>query len=310
MRWIEAAFKATSGGIDDLCDKLTELGAEGLVIEDETDFKRFLETNRQYWDYVDEALENRYAGLSRVKLYVPDDDAGRAQLGRITEAVGLEPDTAVVDDADWENNWKQYYKPIEVGETLLILPQWEPIPLDGPRRILRLDPGLAFGTGGHATTRMCLRALEKSAAHEKFVLDIGCGSGILGIGALVFGCAFVAGCDVDPKAPGIAKKNAQLNGITDMVYQVYTGDILKDAGLRETLGTGYDIVLANIVADVVIPLAPIARELLAPGGVFICSGIIDGREDAVLAALKEAGFTATDHQNEDGWHCFAATAPK
>jgi ribosomal protein L11 methyltransferase len=138
------------------------------------------------------------------------------------------------------------------------------------------------------------------------VLDIGCGSGILGIGALVLGCAFVAGCDIDPNAPRIARENAKLNGIGDMVFQIFQGDILRDSALRETLGTGYDIVLANIVADVIIPLAPIVRETLKPGGVFICSGIIDGREDEVLQALEEAGLTVTERRHEDCWHCITA----
>ena len=200
-RWIEAAFSAAPGMLDALCDKLTELGAGGLVIEDEADFRRFLEQNRQYWDYVDSELEERYRGLSRVKVYVSDDAAGRAQLAAFTEGTGLEPATTVVDDADWQDNWKKYYKPIEIGETLLVLPRWEPIPEESERKVLRLDPGLAFGTGAHATTRMCLKALEKYAAPEKFVLDLGCGSGILGIGALVLGCAYCAGCDVDPKSP-------------------------------------------------------------------------------------------------------------
>lgn len=306
MRWIEAAFRTTSEEIDTLCDRLTELGAECLVIEDEADFKDFLEKNRQYWDYVDDELEKRYAGVSRVKVYVSDDEAGHILLSNLTEALGIEPETAIVDDADWQDNWKQYYKPVEVGETLLILPQWEPIPLDGKKRLLRLDPGLAFGTGGHATTRMCLCALEGVAARETFVLDIGCGSGILGIGALVLGCAFVSGCDIDPNAPRISRENAKLNGISDMVFQIFEGDILSDASLRETLGTGYDIVLANIVADVIIPLCPIARETLKPGGAFICSGIIDGRENEVYEALCEAGFTVTEHRQEEGWHCFTA----
>ena len=155
-RWIEAAFSAAPGMLDALCDKLTELGAGGLVIEDEADFRRFLEQNRQYWDYVDSELEERYRGLSRVKVYVSDDGAGRAQLAAFTEGTGLEPVTAVVDEADWQDNWKKYYKPIEIGETLLVLPRWEPIPEESERRRLRLDPGLAVGTGAHATTRMCL----------------------------------------------------------------------------------------------------------------------------------------------------------
>lgn len=306
-RWIEAAFSAAPGMLDALCDKLTELGAEGLVIEDEADFRRFLEQNRQYWDYVDSELEERYRGLSRVKVYVSDDGAGRAQLAAFTEGTGLEPVTAVVDEADWQDNWKKYYKPIEIGETLLVLPRWEPIPEESERRILRLDPGLAFGTGAHATTRMCLKALEKYAAPEKFVLDLGCGSGILGIGALVLGCAYCAGCDADPKSPDAALENSRLNGINPAIYHMYVGDILADAGVRAELGEGYDIVLANIVSDVIIPLAPYARDFMSPRGVFITSGIIEGRQDEVRAALEKAGFKVIEHESEEGWHMFVCT---
>ena len=231
MRWIEAAFRAGAGGLDALCDALTELGADGLVIEDEADFRRFLEENHQYWDYVDDELEARYRGVSRVK-------------------------------------------------------------------------GLAFGTGGHATTRMCLEFLEGFAGEGKRVLDLGCGSGILGIGALVLGCAECTGCDIDPKSPEAAADNAALNGIAPERYHMYTGDVLSDKRLRAKLGAGYDIVLANIVSDVIIPLAPYARECMALGGAFITSGIIDGRQDEVAAALAAAGFEMTAHLTEDGWHAY------
>lgn len=306
MRWIEATFKTAGSEIDDVTTLLTELGADGFIIEDEADFKRFLEENRQYWDYVDEALAQQYEGVSRVKLYVSDDDGGRAQLARYTEALCRECETRTVDDADWENNWKAYYKPLEIGDRLLILPKWEPIPQGGERRVLRLDPGLTFGTGNHATTRMCLEELERYAAPEKFALDLGCGSGILGIGALVLGCGYVAGCDIDPKSPDVARENAALNGIGDTVFHVCAGDILKDASLRASLGAGYDIVLANIVSDVIIPLAPHAMEFMSPKGVFICSGIIEGRQAEVESALKAAGFAIANHRTEEGWHCFAA----
>lgn len=229
MQWIEASFRTHSQDIDALCEKLTELGADGLVIEDEADFRRFLEENRQYWDYVDEELEARYRGVSRVKLYVEDSPEGRSRLAAFTDGTGLEPETRVVADEDWAENWKQYYKPIEIGEKLLILPRWEPIPENPERLLLRLDPGLAFGTGAHATTRMCLEALERYAGPEKFVLDLGCGSGILGIGALVLGCAYCAGCDVDPKSPESAAENARLNGIRESIYKMYVGDIISDA---------------------------------------------------------------------------------
>lgn len=304
MRWIEAAFRAPGGKLDWICDMLTELGADGLVIEDEADFRRFLEENHQYWDYVDDELEQQYAGVSRVKVYVADDADGRAQLARWTEALGIEPETRTVADEDWENNWKQYYKPIPIGDKLLVLPKWEPEPEGNTRAVLKLDPGLAFGTGGHATTRMCLEFLEGLDLTGKRALDLGCGSGILGIGALILGCAECTGCDIDPKSPEAAADNAELNGIDGACYHMYTGDVIGDKRLRAKLGTGYDVVLANIVADVIIPLAPFARECTAPGGVFITSGIIDGRQDEVTAAIEAAGFTIVTHLTEDGWHAY------
>ena len=304
MRWIEAAFRAPSGKLDGLCDALTDLGADGLVIEDETDFRRFLEENRQYWDYVDDELEARYKGVSRVKVYVSEDDEGRAKLARWTEALGIEPEERIIADEDWADNWKQYYKPIPIGDTLLVLPKWEPEPEGNARRVLKLDPGLAFGTGGHATTRMCLELLEGAAGAGKRVLDLGCGSGILGIGALVLGCEDCTGCDIDPKSPEAAADNASLNGIDPERYRMYTGDVLSDTRLRKKLGSGYDIVLANIVSDVIIPLASYARECMAPGGVFITSGIIEGRQDEVEAAIQAAGFAVKRHLNEDGWHAY------
>ena len=139
------------------------------------------------------------------------------------------------------------------------------------------------------------------------VLDLGCGSGILGIGALVLGCAYCAGCDVDPKSPDAALENSRLNGINPAIYHMYVGDILADAGLRAELGEGYDIVLANIVSDVIIPLAPYARGFMAPHGVFITSGIIEGRQDEVRAALEKAGFKVIEHESEEGWHMFVCT---
>lgn len=304
MRWIEAAFRAPQGKLDALCDALTDLGAEGLVIEDEADFRRFLEENRQYWDYVDSELESRYAGVSRVKVYVEDNAAGRERLARWTEALGIEPETRTMADEDWENNWKQYYKPIPVGEGLLVLPKWEPEPEGNTRRVLKLDPGLAFGTGGHATTRMCLEFLEGLELEGARALDLGCGSGILGIGALILGCAECTGCDIDPKSPEAAADNAALNGIAPERYHMYVGDVLSDRRLRAKLGSGYDVVLANIVSDVIIPLAPYARECVRPGGRFIASGIIEGRQDEVAAAIAAAGFEIRAHLTEDGWHAY------
>ena len=307
MQWIEVSVPAESGEIDELCEQLAALGAGGMVVEDEQDFQNFLETNHQYWDYVDEALENQFKGVSRVKFYLSDDEDGRALLASIRASLGRELTTATVQDSDWENNWRQYYEPIEVGEKLVVVPEWLAAPEDG-RVPLRLDPGLIFGTGSHATTKMCLAALERYAGSGKTVLDLGCGSGILAIGALLLGCESAAGCDIDPKAPEVAEANAALNGIGKDRFAVYAGDVLTDAGMRKRLGAGYDVVTANIVADVIIPLAGIVRPFLKPDGVFLTSGIIEGRQGEVQAALEKNGFEIVHHRCEEEWHCFECRA--
>ena len=302
MRWIEATVPA-GGDVDALCAALAELGVDGMVVEDEKDFRAFLENNRQYWDYVDEELSARYQGLSRVKFYLGDDEEGRAVLDRV-RAAGYAPETAFVE---WENNWRDYYKPIEIGDALAVVPEWEDYS-DPARRVLRLDPGLIFGTGSHATTRMCLEAVASLAHPGVRTLDLGCGSGILGIAARLFGSEAVVGCDIDPKAPDVARANAALNGFSGDDFRVYAGDVLADASLRKTLGTGYGLVLANIVADVIIPLSGFVRQFMAPGAKFVCSGIIDGREDEVAAALVRNGLRVLGHRHEEEWHCFVTEA--
>lgn len=302
MRYIEVCVNTPADEIERRCEEMTAMGAEGFVIENEADFQDFLENNHQYWDYVDDELESRFTGVSRIKCYLCDDEDGRAVLCRIRGAYGG-VETSFVEDSDWENNWREYYKPIEVGEKLVVVPEWEDIPDDG-RTALRLDPGLIFGTGSHATTRMCLAALEKYVGEGKTFLDLGCGSGILGIGALVLGSARCVGCDIDPKAPDVAASNAALNGIGSDRFKVYAGDILSDVSLRRMLGSGYDAVLANIVSDVIIPLSALVREFMKPGAVFITSGIIDGRQDEVRTALEGNGFEVIEHRNEEEWHCF------
>ena len=302
MRWIEVCVDTPGGEIDARCEELAALGAGGFVIENEDDFRAFLENNRQYWDYVDRELEESYSGVSRVKTYLADDADGRAILAAIRvryPSLGV----SYVEDSDWENNWREYYKPIEVGERLVVVPEWEETPQNG-RIPLRLDPGLIFGTGSHPTTRMCLAALEGCAGPGKRVLDLGCGSGILGIGALLLGCVICVGCDIDPKAPDVAAANAALNGIGPDRFSVYAGDILSDVSLRRLLGGGYDLVLANIVSDVIIPLSALVGAFLAPDGVFIASGVIDGREDEVAAAIRANGFLIAEHFREEEWHCF------
>ena len=307
MRYWECILDAAPEDIDSRCDELAALGVGGFVVESEEDFRRFLENNRQYWDYVDDDLQDRYHGLSRLKFYLADDEEGGAVL---REVLARFPAVRcrTVEDSDWENNWRDYYRPIEVGRRLIVVPEWEEIP-EGGRLPLRLDPGLTFGTGSHATTRLCLQALEDWAAPGKRVLDLGCGSGILGIGALVLGCDSCLGVDVDPKSPDVAADNAALNGLHEDRIRFLAGDLLTDASLRRSLGTGYDIVLANIVADVIIPLSSCVPALLSPGGVYITSGIIDDRQEEVRHALEACGFRILSHTSEDDWHCFSAALP-
>ncbi len=303
MRWIEASVATKSEDIEALCLKLQDLGIEGMSIEDEEDFKNFLENNHQYWDYVDDELSRRFEGRSLVKFYLPDDAEGKKQLDSIRNALSESISVSVMDDSDWENNWREFYKPLKIGERLLVVPEWEDPELEG-RVALRLDPGLIFGTGSHATTRMCLEAIQEHDIEGKRVLDLGCGSGILGIGAKVLGCREVVGCDIDPKAPDVAGDNAALNGISGEDFRIYAGDILSDEGMRAFLGAGYDIVLANIVSDVIKPLSAFVRRFMAEGALFICSGIIDGRHDEVAAELRKNGLEILEHKHQEEWHCF------
>ncbi len=305
MQWMECTVPAGQDP-ESVCDRLAACGVGGMSVEDEREFRDFLEQNRAYWDYVDRELEQRFAGLSRVKFWLSSDEEGAAVLAAV-RAAGFAPEISLIADEDWENNWKQYYKPLPIGERLLVVPAWEEVSPEG-RIPLRLDPGLIFGTGSHPTTRMCLEALESLVTPEARVLDLGCGSGILSIGALVLGCREAVGCDIDPKAPDIAMENAALNGIGPDRYRVYAGDVLTDEGMRRSLGRDYPIVLANIVADVIIPLAPISRRFLSDGGVFVTSGIIEGRQDEVAAALRSAGYAITGHFCQEDWHCFVCEA--
>ncbi len=313
MKWIEVTIEAGAALLQPLCEFLEISGIDGLVIEDEKDFTDFLEENRQYWDYVDEALMRGKKGVSRVKFYLPDDEDGRRRLLGIkkglegdTQFFRLEISTAAIADEDWEENWKQYYKPIEVGSRLIIIPDWEDKTPENPRIPLRLDPGLMFGTGTHPTTRMCLEKLEECVKPEMEILDLGTGSGILAIAAILLGARRAVGCDIDEKAPAIAGANAEKNGIGKNLFSVYAGNVLSDRDLREELAGKYDVVTANIVADVIIALAPDVKNYMKDDGVFICSGIIDGRQDETERALISGGLEIIGRSKQEDWHSLLA----
>ena len=305
--WLEVTLPVPAERLDRVCDTLTANGMAGLVVEEEGEFLRFLEQNRQYWDYVDEGLAQRMKGASRVKFYVPDSEEGQRQLRQYLAGLEeYEPQTVSLREEDWATSWQKYYQPIPVGRRVYIVPDWmrgEPVP-DG-RTPLYLNPGLTFGTGAHPTTQLCLELLEEVLQSGDKVLDLGCGSGILAIAALAMGASRAIGIDIDPKAADVAFENAALNGVGPDRLSVYAGDVLRDNKLAARLGAGQNrVVLANIVADVIIPLSAKAGELMAPDGVFLTSGIIDGREDEVRAALEANGFAVVKHLERGGWHAF------
>lgn len=306
--WLEVTVDAARGELDDLCARLTMAGMAGLVIEEESDFRTFLEDHRQYWDYVDDALMERMRGASRVKFYVTDDEDGRAQLKRCTAGIAQSYTVLPLKESDWANSWQKYYKPLPVGRRLYIVPDWErsaPVPPD--RTPLYLNPGLTFGTGSHASTQLCLEGLERYLPQNSAVLDLGCGSGVLSVAALKLGAAGAVGVDIDPKAVGVAYENAALNGIGRDRYTVLAGDVLSDAGLMARLAVRrYELVLANIVADVIMLLSARVPALLAPGGVFLCSGIVDTRAEEVAGALRANGLSIAEKAEKTGWVSFAA----
>ena len=209
-----------------------------------------------------------------------------------------------MEDADWENNWKQFYKPMEIGDRLTVIPEWESTGVPEDRVALRLNPGLTFGTGSHATTRLCLTALEKHITGGQTVLDLGCGSGILSIAALLLGANRAVACDIDEKCMDVAYENAALNGVGRDRYTVRWGDVVTDQALRQELGGPYDVVVANIVADVIKALASTVRPLVKEGGIFLCSGIIDDRAEEVAQCLRDNGWTIAEARSSEGWFSY------
>ncbi len=317
MEWLEVTVKTVSSAIELLAARLTAAGYDSFIIDDSRDFQSFLEENTQYWDYVDEALAGRMENVSQIRLYVENDanaperiEALKRQLALFRAQAGdrdlgsLEVTLENLREEDWENSWKQYYQPIPVGEKLLIVPQWLRPEIPDGRIPVVLDPGMIFGTGAHASTQMCLRALEQTVKGGEDVIDLGSGSGILSIAALLLGAETAAGVDIDPKAEDIARDNARLNGLEAPGFLAVTGNVLEDWRSQSVFReSAYDLVLANIVADVIIPLAPSARKLIKPQGVFICSGVLNTRLREVQSAIEAAGFTVDSVQEQDDWCC-------
>ena len=218
----------------------------------------------------------------------------------------MDTDTRL-EEEDWENNWKQYFKPFPVGNRLMIKPSWETLPEGTDRIVVEIDPSSSFGTGSHTTTRLCLEKIDQTLAgmpepSRMRMLDMGCGSGILGIAAVKLGVGSVNAVDIDQNSARIAAENYEVNGIDSTQYNVYAGDILKDTALAETIGERpYDLIAANIVADVIIWMAPSFKRFLAENGTLIVSGIIAERSSEVIAALERNGFAVKEFTESEDW---------
>ena len=315
--WLEITIDTASGGIEELAAALTSGGFEDLVMEDQAEFESFLEENRAYWDYIDESLQAKLQGLSHIKLYLQQDDReGLSRLEGLLEQLkakagarlgSLQMHISRLEETNWEDSWKENYPPQPVGSRLVVLPYWLADTDTQGRLPVILDPGLTFGTGAHPSTQMVLEAMEKAVFPGASCLDLGSGSGILSIAALRLGAKTAVGVDIDPKAEDIARENAAYNGFGSPEFTALTGNVTGDKKLMAALmERRYDVVLVNIVADVIIGLAPVLPVLLDGESRLILSGILDTRLPDVLSALKGAGLQATEIHQKEEWRCICA----
>ena len=317
MEWIKTSIETTSPGVEAVTGALMSCGITGVEIIDSQERARYFADSTRTWDYADESLMAADSDCAYVVFYVTHNAAGSRLLADIKESLAqLAADKSLdigtltlrqesANDETWLHEWKKHFKPIKIGR-IVVVPEWVEYTPENGDVVFTIDPGSAFGTGQHQTTQLCIDALQKWVNPGDSVLDIGCGSGILSIISLLLGASHVCAIDIDPAgAIAATKKNAALNPVDLSLLKVLSGDVLTDAAVRQSIGSGYNVVVANIVADVVIPLAPFAGTFAKPGGLFIASGIISDRLGEVLAAFTTAGITVLGQKELEGWHCVA-----
>ena len=320
MDWTEVNIFTTTEGIDPVCGCLLTIGITGFVIKDAKDFEEFLNDKTGNWDYIDDDLMNLKDCETCVTVYLADNSQGVDMLAAIrAEMVALKcrdtdnkfgrlaVELSNVREEDWANNWKQYFKPLTVGEKLVIKPSWEDYDGDDERTILEIDPASSFGTGQHNTTQHCLELIEENLHENDRVLDLGCGSGILSIAAILLGAKSATAVDIDKNSVKIALENAEKNHISPDIYTGYTGNIINDTELRESIGSGYDMIYANIVADVLIAMSPLFKDFVKPMGTVVISGIIIERCSEVMDAMEKNGYKRIELRECNGWAAAAFT---
>ena len=314
MKWNKFRLKTTTAAEDIVSSILSDLGIEGVEIEDKVPLTQ-KEKEQMFVDILPETIPDD--GTAFINFYLEEGEDKDAVLAKVLEElagmqefVDLGPCTieeSQTEDVDWVNNWKQYFHQFYVDD-ILIIPSWEQVkPEDEGKMIIHIDPGTAFGTGMHETTQLCIRQIKKYVTDTTRILDVGCGSGILGMLALKFGAAYAVGTDLDPCAIDATHENMKENGVPKEQYEVMIGNIIDDKAIQDQVGYAcYDIVAANILADVLVMLTPVIVSQLKPGGIYITSGIIDDKEEVVKQAVADAGLELLDVTYQGEWVCVTA----
>ena len=309
MKWNKFRLQTTTEAEDIVSSMLMDLGIQGIEIEDKVPLTQ-MDKQQMFVDILPEIASDD--GVAYISFYL-EEEADKDQVLAEVRA-GLEEMKSYVDvgactieesqteDVDWVNNWKQYFHQFYVDD-VLIIPSWEEVkPEDSDKMIIHIDPGTAFGTGMHETTQLCIRQIRKFVTPDTKILDVGCGSGILGMLALKFGAKYSVGTDLDPCAIDATHENMEVNGIRKDQYEVMIGNIIDDPDIQDQVGYGvYDIVVANILADVLVPLTPVILHQLKTGGIYITSGIIEDKEETVVNAVLDAGLEVLDVTHQGEW---------
>ena len=314
MKWNKFRLKTTTEAEDIVSSMLMDLGIQGVEIEDKVPLTQS-DKEQMFVDILPEIEADD--GVAYLSFYLePEEDKEkilseiRQELQEMSSYLNVGEcriDESETEDVDWVNNWKQYFHQFYVDD-ILIIPSWEQVkPEDTDKMVIHIDPGTAFGTGMHETTQLCIRQIRKYVTEKTRILDVGCGSGILGMLALKFGAAYSVGTDLDPCAIEATYENMEVNGIAKDQYEVMIGNIIDDKAVQDKVGYGcYDIVVANILADVLVQLTPVVVNQMKSGGIYITSGIIDDKEQTVTDAVKAAGLEVLDVTYQGEWVCVRA----
>ncbi|RHG18435.1 50S ribosomal protein L11 methyltransferase [Mediterraneibacter gnavus] len=309
MKWNKFRLTTTTEAEDIVSSMLMDLGIQGVEIEDKVPLTQS-DKEQMFVDILPETEADD--GVAYLSFYLEEDEDKekvladvRVELQDMASYLNVGACTieeSQTEDVDWVNNWKQYFHQFYVDD-ILIIPSWEEVkPEDNDKMVIHIDPGTAFGTGMHETTQLCIRQIRKYTTPETTILDVGCGSGILGMLALKFGAKYSVGTDLDPCAIEATYENMEVNGINKDMYEVMIGNIIDDKDVQDKVGYGkYDIVVANILADVLVALTPVIVDQLKDGGIYITSGIIDDKEETVVEAVKAAGLEVLEVTYQGEW---------